>query len=82
MPHFETVHMRKNRTTVEVSLTVSPIKEAKGRVIGASTLAQDVSFRKQEEGDRIGLIQDLADALARTRQTTETAAHSIPVSQG
>jgi PAS domain S-box-containing protein len=80
--HFETVHLRKNRTTVEVSLTVSPIKEAKGRVIGASTLAQDVSRRKQEEDDRIGLILDLADALARTRQTTETDAHSIRVRQG
>jgi len=82
VPHFETVHLRKNRTTVEVSLTVSPIKEAKGRVIGASTLAQDVSCRKQEDDDRIGLIQDLADALARTRHTTEPAAHSIRVSQG
>jgi two-component system, OmpR family, sensor histidine kinase VicK len=77
VPNYETVHLRKNGTPVEVLLTVSPIKEAKGRIIGASMLAQDVSRRKQEEDERIGLIQDLADALARTRQTTVQSPPSV-----
>jgi len=64
VPQFETVHLRKNGTPVEVSLTISPIKEPRGRLIGASTLAQDITLRKQEENSRLELIQDLASALA------------------
>jgi PAS domain S-box-containing protein len=67
VPNYETVHLRKNGTPIEVSLSISPIKEAKGRIIGASVLAQDVTRRKKEEDERIGLIQDLADALERVR---------------
>jgi len=75
VPHFETVHMRKNGTPVEVSLTISPIKEPRGRVIGASTLAQDISLRKQEENTRLELIQDLAEALAHSAtQAAQTSA--------
>jgi PAS domain S-box-containing protein len=77
VPHFETVHVRKNGTPVEVSLTISPIKEPRGRVIGASTLAQDISLQKHEENDRLALIQDLVAALARTpTQVVETPALS------
>jgi PAS domain S-box-containing protein len=79
--NFETVHLRKNGTAVEVSLTISPIKEPKGRIVGASMLVQDVSRRRQEENDRIGLIRDLADALARTRQTSDSAASPKRVGQ-
>jgi PAS domain S-box-containing protein len=67
VPHFETVHLRKDGTPVEVALTVSPVRENKGRVIGASTLAQDISPRKQEENDRLALIRDLSQALAQLR---------------
>ena len=45
--HFETVHLRKNRTTVEVSLTISPVKEPRGRVVGTSTIAQDLTRHRQ-----------------------------------
>ena len=75
VPHFETVHVRKNGTPVEVSLTISPIRETNGRVIGSSTLSQDISPRKQEEKDRLALIQDLAEALARTRQNKQADAY-------
>ncbi|HTL54736.1 MAG TPA: PAS domain S-box protein [Candidatus Limnocylindrales bacterium] len=73
VPRFETVHLRKNGTAVEVSITVSPIKEPRGRIIGVSTLARDISQRKREEGDRLTLIQDLASALARTAAQDEEA---------
>jgi hypothetical protein len=66
VPQFETVHVRKNGTPVEVSLTISPIKEPRGRLIGASTLAQDITLLKQEENARLELIQELAAALAAT----------------
>jgi len=53
VPNYETVHVHKNGTPVEVSLTISPIKEPAGRIIGASMLAQDVGRRKPEEGERV-----------------------------
>lgn len=47
--HFETERQKKDGTHIEVSLTVSPIVDAKGRIIGASTIARDISKRKQAE---------------------------------
>jgi two-component system, cell cycle sensor histidine kinase and response regulator CckA len=61
---FETVRIRKGGKPVEVSLTISPIKDANGRIVGASTVARDITRRKLEENERLGLIQDLTAALA------------------
>ncbi len=61
---LETVRLRKDGTAVEVSLTISPLKDAGGRIIGASTVARDITLRKQEESERLGLIKDLTAALA------------------
>jgi PAS domain S-box-containing protein len=63
---LETVRLRKDGAPVEVSLTISPIKDSGGRVVGASTVARDITRRKQEENERLGLIQDLTAALAHT----------------
>src|SRR5580704_17668421 len=47
--HFETARKRKDGAAVDVSLTISPIRDAAGRVIGASKVARDISERKQAE---------------------------------
>jgi PAS domain S-box-containing protein len=47
--HFETVRMRKNGTMLDISLTISPVKDASGRVVGASKVARDITERKQSE---------------------------------
>lgn len=47
--HFETTRVRKNGTTVDISLTVSPIHAADGTVIGASSIARDISERRAVE---------------------------------
>ena len=47
--HFETVRVRKDGGRVPVSLTVSPIKDASGQIIGASTVARDMTDRKRME---------------------------------
>ncbi|HWW01479.1 MAG TPA: PAS domain S-box protein [Candidatus Acidoferrum sp.] len=56
--------IRKGGSVVDVSLMISPIKDASGRFIGASTVARDITRRKREENERLGLIQDLTAALA------------------
>ena len=45
--HFETVRMRKDGTLLDVSLTISPVRNAAGKVIGASKVARDITERKQ-----------------------------------
>ena len=47
--HFETIRRRKDGTLLDVSLTISPIKDAQGRIVGASKIARDVSDRKRIE---------------------------------
>ncbi len=47
--HFETVRLRKNGTRFDVSLTISPVKDPTGRLVGASKVARDISERKRAE---------------------------------
>jgi PAS domain S-box-containing protein len=47
--HYETVRMRKDGTFLDVSLTVSPIKDADGIIVGASKIARDITQRKRTE---------------------------------
>ncbi len=48
--HFETVRQRKDGRRLNVSLTISPIRDHAGRIIGASTIARDITGRKLLEG--------------------------------
>src|SRR6267143_5585864 len=54
--HHETVRMRRDGSRVHVSVSVSPIKDPAGRVVGASSIARDITERRQ-----------VAEALARSR---------------
>ena len=47
--HYETVRQRKDGTLIDVSLTVSPLRDAAGRVVGASKIARDITERKLAE---------------------------------
>jgi PAS domain S-box-containing protein len=58
--HYETVRQRKDGSFVPISLTVSPIKNDRGEVIGASKIARDISGRKQKE-EHIALLSREVD---------------------
>jgi PAS domain S-box-containing protein len=47
--HYETVRVHKDGSLIDISLTVSPIRDADGRVIGASKIARDITERKRIE---------------------------------
>jgi PAS domain S-box-containing protein len=47
---FETVRRRKDGSLIDVSLTISPVKNARGKTIGASKIARDITERKTERG--------------------------------
>src|SRR3546814_12966636 len=44
--HFETVRRRKDGSLIDISLTVSPVKDGDGRIIGASKIARDITERR------------------------------------
>jgi PAS domain S-box-containing protein len=50
--HFETVRKKKDGTLVDISLTISPVKDDLGRVIGASKVARDITERKEADKAR------------------------------
>ena len=45
--HFETVRRRKDGTLLDISLTISPVKDGRGTIIGASKIAHDITERKR-----------------------------------
>ncbi|NII27347.1 PAS domain S-box protein [Pseudoflavitalea sp. X16] len=47
--HFETKRVTKDRRLLDISLTISPIKDSSGRVIGASKIARDITVQKEAE---------------------------------
>src|SRR6266481_8129734 len=63
---FETVRLRKDGTLLELSLTISPVKDAAGRVIGASKVARGITEQKQIEkalAERARLLDLSSDAI-------------------
>ena len=49
MDHYETVRRRKDGSLIDISLTVAPIKNAQGKIIGASEIARDITERKRKD---------------------------------
>ena len=78
---FETVRIRKDGAALDVSVSVSPIRDSGGRIIGASSVAHDNTRRKQDENDRLVLLQDLTSALADKNAQEETQ-REIPRAEG
>lgn len=65
--HFETVRVRKDGVAVDVYLTISPIKNAEGQLMGASSIAYDITERKRIEDERTKMIQQLNETLSKVR---------------
>jgi PAS domain S-box-containing protein len=61
--HFETVRMRKDGSHVDVSLTISPIRNSDGKVAGASKIARDITARKEEDRRKNEFLALLAHEL-------------------
>jgi PAS domain S-box-containing protein len=57
--HYETVRMRKDGSLVDISLSVSPVKDADGRITGASKIARDITERKQAQARQELLTREI-----------------------
>jgi PAS domain S-box-containing protein len=60
LKHFETIRRRKDGTLIDVSLTISPVKDPGGTVIGASKIARDITERKRTERQQHALFELVA----------------------
>jgi PAS domain S-box-containing protein len=69
--HFETVRRRKDGSLVDVSLSSSPIRDASGRIVGASKIARDVSARKRAAATVEQANEQLRALAARLHQARE-----------
>jgi PAS domain S-box-containing protein len=69
--HFETVRVRKDGTQIHVSLTLSPIKDATGKVIAISKIARDISSRKAAE-EAIHFQAELLASVGESVIATDT----------
>jgi len=71
--HFETIRVRKDGTKVHISLTISPVKDSTGRIIGASKVARDITERKQSEQELTerALLLDLSNDAILVRDSDD-----------
>ncbi len=65
--HYETIRRRKNGDEINVSLTISPIRDGSDSIIGASTIARDMTERERVRKEREKLIVELQEALAKVK---------------
>ena len=84
VPHHETVRVHKHGLPIDVSLTVSPIRDSRGTVIGASSIAQDITEQRWLSATLDATLVSLEEALeqaraseARSRSFLADAAHQL-----
>ena len=71
--HYETVRLRKDGTRIDVSLSVSPIRDASGKIVGASKLARDVTESKRLQRAERELLQQTQELTVKLEQQVEEA---------
>jgi PAS domain S-box-containing protein len=75
--HFDTVRVRSDGRPVHVSLTISPVRDESGRVVGASKIARDITDRKEAEERIYGLMAQLKEADDRKDEFLAVLAHEL-----
>jgi two-component sensor histidine kinase len=72
--HYETVRVAKNGRRVDVSLTVSPLRDRSGQVVGASKVGRDITERKRAEKLQRILTDELSHRVKNTLATVQAIA--------
>ena len=72
---FETVRQRKDGSLIDISLTVSPVKDADGKVIGASKVARDITERKRSQQQKDLLLFEMKHRIKNTLATVQAIAN-------
>jgi PAS domain S-box-containing protein len=72
--HYETVRRRKDGSKLDISLTVSPLRAADGRVVGASKIARDITERKRQQEQLALLVREMRHRIKNTIATVSSIA--------
>jgi PAS domain S-box-containing protein len=75
--HFETIRRRKDGAPLNISLAISPVKDAYGKVIGASKVARDITERKRQEQALRAANEALSRSNADLQQFAYSASHDL-----
>lgn len=72
--HYETVRRRKDGNVIHVSLTVSPVRDASGHIIGASKIARDITERRRAHEQQMLLLNEMKHRVKNTLATVQAIA--------
>ena len=72
--HYETVRMAKDGRRIDISLTVSPLRDRLGNIVGASKVARDISERKRGQEMQSLLVGELSHRIKNTLATVQSMA--------
>jgi hypothetical protein len=76
--NFESLRLSKDSQLLEVSLTISPVRDSRGRITGASTIARDISERKRTEDALLQKTLELERSNAELEDFTHVVSHDAP----
>ena len=72
--HYDTVRRRKDGSLIDISLTVSPLKDADGRIIGASKIARDITERKRAQEQQKLVVNEMQHRIKNSLATIQAIA--------
>ncbi len=75
--HYETVRVSKSGRKIPVSLSVSPVKDGFGRIVGAAKIARDISGRKEAEAERERLLREAQQGVQLRDIFLSVAGHEL-----
>jgi hypothetical protein len=75
--HFQTIRVRKDGSRLNISLTISPVKDADGRIVGASKVARDITELVRQKEDLQAANTALERANADLQQFADSASHDL-----
>lgn len=79
--HFETTRITKDGTSIDVSITISPIKDTEGKIIGASKIARDITQQKniqRQKDDFMGIVShELKTPVTSLKAFTQVLHHKF-----
>jgi len=75
--HYDTVRVRNDGQPVHVSVTISPLRDAEGRIVGASKIVRDITERKEMENKLRRLVAELSDSDRRKDEFLAILAHEL-----
>src|SRR6476619_4803877 len=72
--HYDTVRRRKDGSMIDISLTVSPLKDSDGRIVGASNITRDITERKRAQEQQKLLVKEMKHRIKNSLATVQAIA--------